>query len=93
MSETGGASTKVLDYLSNGKRTVCTPEAARGIKSPPIGLWIADRREFGDAVVNALAYPWSATQANALRAWMASNYGPDALKHAWKRALLVPNIS
>ncbi|HEV2035676.1 MAG TPA: hypothetical protein VGU71_16035 [Candidatus Dormibacteraeota bacterium] len=87
MSETGGVSTKVVAYLVNGKRTVCTAEAARGIAVPPNGLWVAERDEFAKAVAVALAHPWSSTRARALQEWMVAHHGLDAVARCWSGAV------
>jgi hypothetical protein len=87
MLATGGVSTKVLACLSHGKRTVCTAEAAQGLVRPRVGLWIAEREEFGDAVVEALAFPWSSTLARELAGWMDTHHGLCALQLAWEDLL------
>jgi hypothetical protein len=87
MSGAGGVSTKVLTYLMNGKRTVCTADASHGIGSPPGGLWVADRAEFADAVMRALADPWTAAKADELRRWMSEHHGLRSLEIAWKLVL------
>ncbi len=87
MDGAGGVSTKVLAYLTHGKRTVSTPEAAHGIAFPPSGLWVADRENFAEAVAVALRAPWSPADARALRAWMAIHHGLPALIQAWESAL------
>src|ERR1043166_1503692 len=71
----------------HGKRTVCTPEAARGVAAPPEGLWIATRPQFPTAVAAALAYPWSATSARSLRDWMDEHHGLGRLRSAWAETL------
>jgi len=87
MDGAGGVSTKVLTYLMHGKRTVCTPEAARGVAAPPEGLWIATRPQFPTAVAAALAYPWSGTSARSLRDWMDEHHGLGRLRSAWAETL------
>jgi hypothetical protein len=88
MEGAGGVSTKVLAYLMNGKRTVSTPEAAHGIAFPPSGLWVAERKDFAEAVAVAMRTPWSSAEARALREWMAMHHGLPALNHAWNSALV-----
>jgi hypothetical protein len=90
MDGAGGVSTKVLAYLTHGKRTVSTPEAAHGIAFPPRGLWVAEREHFAETVSAAMKSPWSPPEARALREWMAMHQGLPALNHAWRSAL-VPN--
>jgi hypothetical protein len=87
IKEAGGVSTKVLTALLNGKRTVCSPEAARGIKMPPAGLWIADRSSFAQAVADALGTPWSPADAQRLRVAMAVHHDLDAIAAAWQDAV------
>jgi hypothetical protein len=87
MSGAGGVSTKVLTYLMNGKRTVCTTDASHGIGTPPSGLWVAERPEFAEAVASALDYPWSPAKAQALRDWMSEHHGLRGLELAWQNVL------
>jgi glycosyltransferase involved in cell wall biosynthesis len=87
MSQTGGVSTKVLVALACGKRTVCTPEAARGIVSPPAGLWVADFAEFPEAVAMALRLPWSEDDSSRLRATVSRAHGFDVVVQAWKTVI------
>jgi hypothetical protein len=87
MSGAGGVSTKVLTFLMNGKRTVCTADASHGIGSPPGGLWVAERAEFPAAVVRALADPWTAAKAGELRDWMSEHHGLRSLEIAWQQLL------
>jgi len=89
MDGAGGVSTKVLAYLANGKRTVCTPEAAHGIARPPMGLWVSDRDTFVRAVGEAKAFPWSSRDSYALRDWMQKHHGLPALQDAWAKVLSI----
>ena len=83
MVETGGVSTKVLVSLLCGKRTVCTPEAARGIERPPIGLWVSELADFANSVATALNTPWSAAESGVVRDSVLRAHGPDAIAQAW----------
>ena len=87
MDGAGGVSTKVLAYLAHGKRTVCTPEAAHGIARPFVGLWVAERADFAQAVADALAFPWSAGESHKLREWMHEHHGLGGLQRSWQEAL------
>jgi len=87
MSDSVGVSTKVLASLLNGKRTVVTPEAARGIVEPPVGLWVVERPQFADAVAEALRVPWTEGQAATMRDSVLRNHGINSLADAWARAL------
>lgn len=87
MEGAGGVSTKVLAYLTNGKRTVCTPESVHGIAPPPKGLWVAERNAFATAVAAALTSRWMASDSHDLRTWMADHHGLPALSRAWDDAL------
>jgi hypothetical protein len=89
MEGAGGVSTKVLAYLTSGKRTVCTPESAHGIAMPPKGLWVADRNSFASTVITALSTPWSPEDSQALRDWMIVHHGLPALSTAWLDALSI----
>jgi hypothetical protein len=84
MRETGGVSTKVLTSLMRGKRTVCTPEAARGIAVPPNGLWVAELPLFAETLIAAVSTEWPPDKAQALADWMSFHHGPRALMTAWK---------
>ena len=84
MAESGGVSTKVLGALACGKRTVCTPEAARGIARPPAGLWIAELGAFARATLVALETPWSEEDSLALRGAILRAHGSDAIAQAWE---------
>jgi hypothetical protein len=88
MEGAGGVSTKVLEYLMSGKRTVCTPESAQGVARPPAGLWVVELHNFAEAVAAALAEPWSAEQASSLRHWMIAHHGLKALQSEWQQVLL-----
>jgi Glycosyl transferases group 1 len=92
MEDTGGPSTKVLDFLTNGKRTVCSAESARGISVPPSGLWVAERSEFAESVANALEAQWSPSKARALHDWMVAHHGFNTLRQAWARVLTVGGL-
>jgi len=84
MRETGGVSTKVLTTLANGKRTVCTPEGARGIELPPIGLWVAERDQFGVALASALMCPWGPAESHVVREWIFARHGLSAIVDSWR---------
>jgi hypothetical protein len=71
----------------NGKRTVCTPEAGRGIAMPVEGLWVAPLNQFADAVTTALAYSWPSSKAATLRDWMSDHHGLGGLTRAWNQVL------
>src|SRR5207302_5408053 len=83
MAESGGTSTKVLASLIYGKRTVCTPEAAKGITRPPVGLWVADKDDFAEAVSSALLAAWSERQVNQVRDLMLKGHGPAKVAMEW----------
>jgi hypothetical protein len=87
MHDSGGVSTKVLAGLLAGKRTVCSPEAALGITSPPSGLWVTNDADLGESISKALASPWSAEIAKEMREAVAAVHGSSATVVAWRNVI------